>query len=599
MKFKWFVLWFYAFALHSVMGQAVLKSQHEVTNFSAISQEKVYVHANASFLLTGEYLYYKIYCLDTKENGLSQLSKVGYVELIGKEGEPVFRHKVLLQNGLGQGDFFIPTDVASGVYKLVAYTRWMQNTDETGFYQKDITIVNPYRSNQPELQKSKVVGADSLAMAPMDTVVNSSKKTVPLKNSGPLQLNLNGTNFGKRTKVIISLEGVDTSDTSTGRYSVSIRKKDGSVTSDGLQLSDVMKKMDNFKNTTAAMGHTPILPELRGELFQGKVLAVQEGGSVKNLKVGVSIPGNDYVLEIVRTDDFGNFLVNIHKSYGAEQLFAQVLSENPEGYTIQINEPNTVERSKLDFKEMDIDIGLRDEIERRSVHSQIENSYFQFRPDSIVTVQAEYFLDNFVGKTYLLDDYTRFTTVRETLLEIVKDAISKRIDKDDYAIRVNGYDYTSLSDIPPLILLDGLLVQDHNTLLDFDARKIEQIIVYRQKLIYGPEIYEGAIILVTKEGAGYEAFGDAFGVKSFTVPRPRPIKKYFVQRYDTQGSVEFFSRLPDDRLQLLWEPTLYLTEKESRIDFFTSDVSGEFEIHLEGITADGRPVSIRSSFIVD
>jgi hypothetical protein len=599
MTYKWVVLWFFAMVLHNVAGQLVPKSQEDIAGFGSIPQEKVYVHTNASFLLTGEYLYYKVYCLDAKENGVSRLSKVSYVELRGKEGVTVFRHKVLLKNGLGQGDFFIPTEVASGVYKLIAYTRWMQNTDEIHFYQEDLTIVNPYRSNQPQLQNGKVVSTDSLAIQPKDTVMDAPKKIRSLDNNGPLQLKLKNTHFRKRQKVMFSLARIKGHDTIAGTYSVSIRKKDGTATFKTSTISNVVKEKATPDTVLGTLGNLFFLPELRGELFQGKVTALQEGNSVKNLKVGISIPGEDYVLEVVQTDDFGNFLVNINKSYGVEQLYAQVISQNFDAYTIKMNEPNAIDDSKFDFKDMNLNVELREEILRRSVHSQIENSYFQFRPDSIVTVPTAHFLDNKDAKTYQLNDYTRFRTVRETLLEIIQDVSSKRIGKDDYVIRVKGYDYTSLSDIPPLILLDGLLIQNHNALLDFDARKIDQVKVYRHELMYGPEIYEGAMILSTEKGEGYASFGESLGVSGFTVPKPRPIKKYFVQRYDETGSAGVNSRLPDDRLQLLWFPSLELTEKESKLDFFTSDVTGEFEIKIEGITTDGRPVSIRSSFMVE
>ena len=47
-----------------------------------IPQEKVFLHYNSTFLLSGEKLLYKIYCINSKTKKLSNLSQIAYVELI-------------------------------------------------------------------------------------------------------------------------------------------------------------------------------------------------------------------------------------------------------------------------------------------------------------------------------------------------------------------------------------------------------------------------------------------------------------------------------------------------------------------------------------
>ena len=583
-----------------LVGQIALGTKNQVSGYQTLPSETVFVHTNTSFLLTGEYLFYKVYCFDTEQRGLTTFSKVAYVELIGEEGELIFRHKILLKEGQGHGDFFIPTDVVSGGYKLVAYTNWMHNQDQDDFFQSDLVIVNPYRTNQPELQKSTAIQTDSIAIVGNDTLANPIPEKTSKENIGPLQVSVSGKKFPKRAKVVLSVQGKETNQVISGSYSVSVRKKD-LVTEPPIsaKATFLIKERGHKSKVLAVVGDRIALPELRGELFKGKVIALEDGRSVKNLKIGVSIPGEDYVLEVVQTDVLGNFHVNVSKSYSGEKMVLQVLSENPEAYEVQINEPGNLDYAKLDFKEIDIPISMREEILKRSIHNQIENSYFQFRPDSILTVLPNQFFDNKPKKTYLLDDYTRFKTLRETLVEIVQDAYSKRIGNDDYTIRVKGYDYASVTDIPPLILLNGCLVQDHNALLAFDARAIEAIEVFRQQFIFGPEVYEGAIILTTNEGNTYELFQNNDRVSTFNLLKPQPDKKYFVQRYDDVPVDEGDTRLPDDRLQLLWIPELKVGQDEYQIDFFTSDVSGEFEIRLEGITDDKKPVSVRKSIFVE
>lgn len=583
----------------NVDGQVALRSKDEVSGYIALPDERINLHANSSFLLTGEYLYYKIYCFDTEKGDLTKLSKVGYVELIGKGGERIFKHKILLKEGQGYGDFFVPTEVASGVYKLIAYTNWMRNNSLAKFYQSDVTIVNPYRSNQPELQKSTTIRVDSILSTTNDSLPDESIAKQAKKINGPLQLLVSQKQLGKREKVTLSLKGMQANQNVSGHYSVSVRKKElatAAILKNGT-APFINEKEDNQLN--ASVGDSILLPELRGELFHGMVTARDDDRPVNDLKIGVSIPGDDYVLEIVQTDARGGFTVNVVKGYSGEKMVLQVLSQNPEHYSIQIKEPKVLDYGQLDFRPIDIDFSMREEILRRSVHNQIENSYFQFRPDSILTVLPKRFFDNKTKKTYVLDDYSRFKTLRETLVEIIQDVSSSRIAKDDYSIRVKGYDYASVTDIPPLILLDGCLVQDHNALLTFDARIIQTIDVFRDTFVFGPEIYEGALILTTKEGNGYEMIYTKSGISTYDLLKPQSAKKYFVQRYDAIEAIKNDVRLPDDRLQLLWIPELDIDQNQVQIDFFTSDVSGEFEIRLEGVTKDNTPVSLRESILVE
>ncbi|GAB5474961.1 MAG: hypothetical protein Mars2KO_30600 [Maribacter sp.] len=583
----------------NVDGQVALRSKDEVSGYIALPDESIQLHANTSFLLTGEYLYYKVYCFDSQKGDLTKLSKVGYVELIGKGGERIFKHKILLKEGQGYGDFFVPTEVASGVYKLVAYTNWMRNKNQSVFYQNDVTIVNPYRSNQPELQRSITIHPDSILSTVNDTLPDEIMAKQGNKVSGPLRLLVSQKQLGKRKKVTLSLKSTQTNQNISGHYSVSVRKKELATASflESKAAPFINEKENN--QSSFSVGDSIMLPELRGELFQGIVTALEDGRPVKDLKIGVSIPGDDYVLEIVQTDARGGFTVNVVKGYSGEKMVLQVLSQNPEDYSIEIKEPKVLDHDQLDFKPIDIDFSMREEILRRSVHNQIENSYFQFRPDSILSVLPKRFFDNKTKKTYELDDYSRFKTLRETFVEIIQDVSSSRIAKDDYSIRVKGYDYASVTDIPPLILLDGCLVQDHNALLTFDARMIQAIEVFRDTFIFGPEIYEGALILTTKDGKGYEMVYNKTGISTFDLLKPQSAKKYFVQRYDAIEAIKTDERLPDDRLQLLWIPQLNVDQNQVQIDFFTSDVTGEFEIRLEGVTKDKTPVSLRESILVE
>jgi len=119
------------------------------------TSETIYLHLNATSFVSGETLFYKLYCLNPLNFRESKVSKVAYLELIGADNQLLFKHKLFLNNGIGQGDFFIPSTIKTGTYKLLAYTKWMQNKLESKSFESEITIINPFQTDTENKISSK------------------------------------------------------------------------------------------------------------------------------------------------------------------------------------------------------------------------------------------------------------------------------------------------------------------------------------------------------------------------------------------------------------------------------------------------------------
>jgi hypothetical protein len=111
-----------------------------------VLQEKIYVHTDKSFYVTGEIAWFKLYTTDGVWRKPLSLSKVAYVEILDKENKPVAQAKIALKEGEGNGSFHFPLTLSSGYYKLRAYTNWMKNFDAALFFEKVITIINPLKA---------------------------------------------------------------------------------------------------------------------------------------------------------------------------------------------------------------------------------------------------------------------------------------------------------------------------------------------------------------------------------------------------------------------------------------------------------------------
>ncbi|MDN5200294.1 hypothetical protein QQ008_02955 [Fulvivirgaceae bacterium BMA10] len=112
-------------------------------------QEKVFLHIDKPYYFTGENLWFKSYCVDASLHTLSSLSKVLYVELINRKGQSLMKKRVQSKEGKGKGQFFINQDIPSGIYYIRAYTALMKNFDHAFFFEKMVSIINPFMSLEP------------------------------------------------------------------------------------------------------------------------------------------------------------------------------------------------------------------------------------------------------------------------------------------------------------------------------------------------------------------------------------------------------------------------------------------------------------------
>ena len=130
-----------------VMAQTV--SDNILSNFETYRDnnypEKIYIHSDRELYMTGETVWFKIYCVDGALHKPSALSRVVYIELLKDSLEHVIRTAVSLERGMGSGFFYLPTTLSSGNYTLRAYTKWMKNYDETFFFHRTLTVVNPFK----------------------------------------------------------------------------------------------------------------------------------------------------------------------------------------------------------------------------------------------------------------------------------------------------------------------------------------------------------------------------------------------------------------------------------------------------------------------
>ena len=104
--------------------------------------EKVYLHMDKPYYANGETIWFNAYIVNIGSLIRSGQSGVLYLDFLSPDGEIIMHKRLLIDNGICEGNIDIPQDLESGKYRIRAYTNWMKNYDSDLFYDKRIEIFN-------------------------------------------------------------------------------------------------------------------------------------------------------------------------------------------------------------------------------------------------------------------------------------------------------------------------------------------------------------------------------------------------------------------------------------------------------------------------
>lgn len=540
-------------------------------------KETVQLSINSNMLLAGELLQYKAYSLNAA-NRKSNLSKVLYVSMRNENDSVVFTHKLKVKKGTAPGDFFIPSSLKTGIYRLIGYTNFSRNNNQDAFVEKNIYVINSF------VKTEKITGKS------MDTVL--LKKTTEFKSQEALksqlgsQITTDKLIYGFREKVTVNIQNL--SGNNQGNYVLSVRKINP------IEISDKSKNTSKPK-----LSESFYIPEIRGEIISGSVLTKTDNRPVANKEVSLTIPGKNYVFKIAKTNSNGRFFFSVSEDYNAEKSIIQLneTKANAINFNLVLDKKD-FELGISDASLLKLDPAMKDWLEERSVQMQIENAYYDTKKDSILNNDTDALFYNNLGTLFLLDDYTRFPSVRETFIEVVTLAAIRGSGGSNSRFVVNNeYDpngTANFNDIPPLVLMDGMQILNNNDLINYNSREIKSIRVINKPYRFSPKIFSGIIAVETKKGDFVPSKDEEYIVE-LNLPPTVKDKKYFRPNY-SQNTVN--SRIPDYRVQLLWQPDFVISKGVGSTTFYTSDVGGVFEILLEGYSEEGTYTSTKNYFTV-
>lgn len=542
------------------------------------AQERItehgYVYLDKDCYVAGEEMHVRFSITDSHFI-YSNLSKVGYIEICDTQ-KPWIQHKIAIQGGMGASKISIPTDIPTGIYQLNGYTRYMRNQGVASFFKRHVSIINVLQSSENDrvnliTSKDKIKGQSGLKKE-TNILVSSNRSGYSTREQGQLMIQ----NLPK----------------SVTNLTISIHRNDS------LQELDYANPDAWKRQVDAATSLTGILqwpPEYEGHIITGQTVSGEEEGNIDYSKLSADMgfvsKNIRYIRGQMKTND-GQALFYTKDIFGSQDVVITALSaDEDKTHRMDIISPfceqlpTTLPILKLRpennaLMERGIAVQLNQIKGLDSLDTKIPlDDYYHFRSKS----------------HYDLDEYTRFNTVNETLIEFVKRVHVRKIGGKK-RLKVLLEEQSRYNTGNTLVLLDGVPVHNHEDIIEYNAHLLKSIDIYSGRYIFGGEIFECMVVFNSHRGdfPGIQ-LTDRSQMIAYEFPQLYTKPEYPV--YNTEESRK--SRKPDFRHTLFWEP---FAEKRddlaSGIYFYTSDLCGEFKVVVEGITSEGEFIYGETSFMV-
>ena len=583
-------------------------------------RERIYVQTDKQLYLAGEQIRMKLLTLDTEQISLV-FSKVAYAELVGDSIARV-QIKVALSDGIGEGRMLLPVDLPTGYYRLIAYTQYMRNEGPEIFFEKIIGVVNTFQSDyDPEAAKAAATAradlqsmrpfadsarADLQSVRPFTDNVSQAEPSTPMCNGDDtrsqdfstfnFQLSTLKPVYSTREHGELLLFGLPET---LHTLSVSIAGKEMIVTSGSRGFSTLAPNSPTQQNQSATP--PPItdyyIPEYEGHIITGTLINNQTGKAEKGndfIISALSFPGNSINFFTGDKNDTGEIRFVTSGNNETKEIATIVYNEG-EKYRIDVRSPFVTNFIPKEMPVLYIDSACYDQLLDRSVALQASHYYLS---DSLETPnKSESFIQMIPTNSYPLDEYTRFTTMREVFIEFITNARFRRRDGNrelSVVIRKGDNSYYGTN---PLVFLDGAPISNHELIYNYDPLLVEYISIYNYLCILGGNTFEGIVELKTYRGLMQDIVFDK-STQIIPYEGPQIVEKFVAPDYSIANAHS--SRIPDGRHTLLWNPNI-LTAGQStlRLPFDTSDLTGEFQATVEGITQDGEFFSATTVFKVE
>ena len=337
-------------------------------------------------------------------------------------------------------------------------------------------------------------------------------------------------------------------------------------------------------------------PEYNGALITGRMVDSHTGAPAKGVEAYLSVPGTRTQFTTVFSDDEGRLRFELKDFYGGQEVVLQT-SPRDSSYRIEIANPFAEGYTADSVAPILLSKNDSDLLAEKSENMEVLNRYAGERlkhlhvPTGFDTTAFYYVAD----KSYLLDNYTRFTTMEEVMREYVVLMLVKQ-QGGHWHLPLYELPYNQFFESDPLILLDGVPIFNIDSLMVLDPLKLRTLETLQRKIFMGGAYFPGVMNWTSYKGdlGGYilDPHSTVVDYEGLALQR-----EFYNPSYATQEQLE--SHLPDFRNVLYWSPVVPIDGTgKGALSFYSSDLPGKYFVVVQGLAADGTAGSGVGSFEV-
>ena len=337
------------------------------------------------------------------------------------------------------------------------------------------------------------------------------------------------------------------------------------------------------------------VPEINGPVITAKVTNKAGGEAAGDILTYLGITGKSVQLYTAISDVNGRLLFNMRNFYGPAEIVAETNTEVDTTHHIDILTPFSEQFAKLPLQPLQVTSSMENLFEDASLNMQVQNIYNGNKLAQFYKPNADSsaFYGN-VYNTYMLDLYTRFTTIEEIMREYVKEVTVTHLHNQ---FRINVLNEKGfLHEGNPLVLVDGIPFFNMNKVFAIDPLRLRRLTDVPYGYNYGPAFADGIFSFTSYKGD----FGGAETDKNAVVMDYEGLqqqRQFYSPAYDT--GLQAADRMPDFRNVLYWSPSVNTgPDGKTQVSFNTSDLTGKFIGILQGITPNGAAGSQSFAFEV-
>jgi hypothetical protein len=571
-------------------------------NCQLYSPECVFLHLDRQVYISGEKICFKAYLFDENSGIYPVQSSILYLQLSDPEQKVLLVRSDVEENGTSYGQIVLPDSLVTGLYYLTAYTNCMRNYNPELLISVPLIVINPYDENINSLIYFPSFNNDRYK----DYDANDQKSVAGCEITTSKKV------YGKREKVIasIKLKGMpDTSSTANVSLTVTEQIPSYNLLNGYLNIQNYLQLFSH--NLLKNKGQTDLekniqkcryIREKGGYILTGTVFDSSSGKVFPDACVLLSTPDTVANLKYSFTDSIGKFSFLLDKCYNNKDLILQI--KNPfqslKNAGIEIDE-KSIGKIYSHFDKIPIDDSLKSYLNNCRKIALIKKAYQKTTESEEITGKNNCMVSgyDFFGepdKIIYPSDFTDLLDFHEILANIISGVKYKQREDSTYYVQLlNDDTHAYMNETDVMVFLNNIPIFDYSILKHLNTRQLNQVKIRYKMMMYGDLRISGVLSLNT--GEDYFPLllfsGKINLVKNTVISRNKGIISY-----DYEDKDKKYSKPPDLRQTLYWNPEIKIGKEAVVVEFCTSDIKATYDINIQGITTKGAPISSTARFSV-